>query len=534
MKNNNIIKTALLTLSATALVGCDDFLGVLPDNRVELNTKEEVRKLLVSAYPSIDPIVLGELMSDNVDDMGRNNPYSDRFFDQVYAWEDITESSTGDTDELWSTCNMCVETANTALKAIQDQGMEKEWSALRGEALMCRAYANFILVSSFAPHYDPNDNTSLGITILEDLETTLNPKYERATVKECYASIQADIEEALPLVDDQLYSVVKYHFNEEASYAFATRFYLFTQQWEKAVECANVVLGASPRLKLRDWSAFSSLPDDEAVIARHYFDEKQPANLLLLASNSYAGLVFGPYGVCKRYSHNSYIGENETIDALAALWHGKADSYYYEIGQYKATSVNAWLKTILPCLFEYSDPVAGIGFYHTVHSAFTGDEVLLSRAEANILLGNYDAAAADMTTWVQNVSPKANTLKLTPATVKAFMDTIAYSYTPSDDDPLGVQSTIKKHLHPKFEIDVEGSVQESMLQLVLAMRRFETLHEGKRWWDIKRYGIEIPRRIMNSSNLPEEIVDWLKVDDPRRAWQFPASALSAGYTPNPR
>ena len=73
-----------------------------------------------------------------------------------------------------------------------------------------------------------------------------------------------------------------------------------------------------------------------------------------------------------------------------------------------------------------------------------------------------------------------------------------------------------------------------MIQLVLQCRRYETLHEGKRWFDIKRWGIEIPRRTMDAAGLPLEITDWLTVDDPRRAIQIPQEVVSAGYEPNPR
>ena len=93
---------------------------------------------------------------------------------------------------------------------------------------------------------------------------------------------------------------------------------------------------------------------------------------------------------------------------------------------------------------------------------------------------------------------------------------------------------MKKHLNPKFKIDEEGSTQENLIQLILACRRYETLHEGKRWFDIKRWGIEIPRRVMNAAGNPDHINDWLTVDDPRRAIQVPQKVREAGYTPNPR
>lgn len=57
---------------------------------------------------------------------------------------------------------------------------------------------------------------------------------------------------------------------------------------------------------------------------------------------------------------------------------------------------------------------------------------------------------------------------------------------------------------------------------------------GKRWFDIKRWGIEIPRRIMNAAGNPSVITDWLLKDDARRAIQIPLKVRSAGYDPNYR
>lgn len=46
-------------------------------------------------------------------------------------------------------------------------------------------------------------------------------------MKELYAKINKDIEEALPLVNDGIYKVPKYHFNKKAAYSFAARFNLY-------------------------------------------------------------------------------------------------------------------------------------------------------------------------------------------------------------------------------------------------------------------------------------------------------------------
>ena len=540
-----VYKLSAFALASVTFAACDDFLSTMPDNRTELDTEEKLQSLLVSAYPTHDPMIFGEYMSDNSDDTGENNPNTDRFMDQVYAWEDVTETDNSDPESYWNDLNMCIETANTALAAIEEAGNPAKYDAIRAEALLCRAYAHFMLVNYFAMNYDKNDSKSLGIALVTEPETVLNPKYERATVQEVYASIQADIEEALPKVSDSYYTVPKYHFTQNAAYAFATRFYLFSEQWDKAIKCANTVLGSNPASMLRDWKAMAGMTSTFEAISQHYISANVPANMLLLTSYSSAGLNFGPYYFGKRYAHAAYLGENETVNALAALWGGNYSSYFFQIKRYSGSNLNMWSKWSMPYLFEYTDPVAGIGYRHSVYNAFTGDEVLLSRAEAYIMKGlkdpaYLDLAAADMTTWMQNVSSTAASSKkqLTPASIQAFMSKYSYSYDKVEGDQIvqnsGMTSSIKKHLHPKFEIGKEGSEQESMLQLVLAMRRHEFLHEGKRWLDIKRYGIVIPRRLLGSDGKPAKVTDWLTVDDPRRAVQIPQKAIDAGFTPNPR
>ena len=115
---------------------------------------------------------------------------------------------------------------------------------------------------------------------------------------------------------------------------------------------------------------------------------------------------------------------------------------------------------------------------------------------------------------------------MTPESVTEFYNQMKYYKW---DEP-----TAKKHLHPAFAIDAEGSTQESMLQLLLNCRRTENWGEGLRWFDIKRYGIEIYRRAVNGNGQLSAATDSLKVDDPRRAIQVPVRCIDAGLQPNPR
>ena len=57
---------------------------------------------MVSAYPTSECIVLNELMSDNINDMGESNPYTERYYDQIASWTDVTETGFSDPEEIWS------------------------------------------------------------------------------------------------------------------------------------------------------------------------------------------------------------------------------------------------------------------------------------------------------------------------------------------------------------------------------------------------------------------------------------------------
>lgn len=519
-----------LVLALASLASCDKFLDVMPDNRTEIDSAEKIRNLLTSAYPETDYMLLTEFMSDNVDDYGANNPNTDRFIDQVYSWADITETDNEDIENLWGSSYSAIASANQAIQAINDMGGAEAagLTAEMAEALLCRAYSHFILVNVFSKNYNAETAaTDLGVTFMEAPETALNPKYERQSVKYVYEAIDRDLQIALKWVSDSYYTVPKYHFNQRAAYAFATKFYLAYEKFDEAVKYADLCLGSNPKATLRDWEQQAKMTQDPDVLCEHYIDASLNANLLLITAYSKMGLCFGPYRVYSKYSHGNYLANNEDGIALATLLGQSNASFYYSAMKvYSATNLDKVIFWKLPYLFEYTDPVAQIGYYRTVYPAFTSDFTLLERAEAKILSEShdYDGAVADMNIWLSNIS-KGN-WNLTVEEINDLMSKVDYATWDA--------STVKKHLNPAFEMGAEGSVQENLIQFVLLLKRVEGLAQGLRWFDVKRYGIEIWRREINAEGEPAELLDVLKVDDERRAVQLPRKVIDAGYTANPR
>lgn len=514
--------------AACFLASCEKFLDHMPDNRTEIDTQEKVVTLLSSAYPTNTYIVLTELACDNEDDYIVSFKNTSRFYDQAWAWEEITENDNDDIEGLWDASYGCIATANQALFSIEELGgaTTETLRQAKAEALLCRAYNHFILTNVFCLNYNKETSgTDPGIPYSFECERTLNPKYQRGTVAEDYAMMEADILEALECVGDANYKIPKYHFNTKAAYAFAARFFLYYEKWDLAEKYATMCLGSEPKPMLRNWKEMATLPYEPDIIWNAYIQTESNSNLLLMAPYSSVGVVFGPYGSCTRYSHGANLSSNETYES-PQLW-GQSE-YYLKIATYIG-ALDRKIQWKLPYKFEYTDPVAGIGYLHSVYPAFWSDECLLNRAEALIMQEKYDEAAKDITAWIQNMTKSTSTYSADA--IVNFYNSLAYT---DWSDKNNMKFTAKKRLNPKFDIGLPGLKKEAMLQCVLALRRIETIGQGIRWFDIKRYGIVIPRRRMSAGGGVLRVTDELGVDDPRRAFQLPLKVISAGLPANDR
>ena len=265
---------------------------------------------------------------------------------------------------------------------------------------------------------------------------------------------------------------------------------------------------------------------EQAVkIAEAYCSASADCNLLVQTSVSNAGMALAPWLTSKRYTLTNYLSETELFQSNN-IW-GTSSNLIWKPFTVNSGESNFALLMKLPREFEIRNTTTGSGYLRTLNVDFTMDEALLNRAEAEIMLGQNDAACADMTIWMKNFF---NTnVTLTPTSVQTYFKTVPYAYA----DAAKMVPSFKKHISPRFTIDAEGSVQESLLQCLLNFRRIETVHQGMRWMDIRRYNIEIPRRLIGANGRPSKNLDWLEKDDPRQVVQIPQSIREAGVAGNP-
>ena len=539
-------KITLILTSLFIITGCNKLLDEIPDAQVRIDTPEKVGKLLVYAYPQVSASLLNELSSDNIGDGGSLITYSNFLSEEVAYWRPAQEYFDYEgLRNVWQYHYQAINHANTALEAIEKLGNTSELQAAKGEALVARAYAHFELANLFCKPYHPTESaTDLGISYKTEPEKELNNLQPRGTLAQVYQQIDADLTQGLPLINDSFYEQPKYHFNKKAAYAFAARFYLYYQQWQKAIDAANEVLTTNNNTTLsllRKWEDFRDVnkagSTKQGSRALYYTREDIPANLLLLpVFSQITNYISEDYS--RRYTHNSRIANQETV-ATKNLWdpEGKTGSnnFGYEFFWFMPIKTSSNENDIV---FFDKWPIFSGDYSRSVMVPFTTDETLLVRAEAKILLGgdaNYQSALEDINMWtskfiqVKTISGYTNRNTINDLqTVYDFYNNINYS------EATNTGATQKKRLSPSFTLLNDGK-QEPLLHYLLQCRRILTLGDGLRWQDVRRYNIEVVRYETDNINRNLFTVKTtLPPSDLRRTLQLPAMVIQAGTTPNPR
>lgn len=483
---NILICTTIFLLS-----GCDKFLDQEPDDRTKIDNPTKISEIIASAYPKVPYIAFAESMSDNAGDKGvttraEENFMPWQFIDQIKSEYDTPPS-------YWQACYKAIAAANQGLKAIEELGNLPSLQASKGEALVARAYAHFMLVTFFSKSYDASTaGTDLGIPYVEAPETVAIAEYKRGTVAEVYQKIERDLLEGIPLIDNSAYKVPSYHFTRNAAYAFATRFFLFKKDYQKVVDYANLVAPTTIiASSLRPWNTVYNLLS-YYDLQNMYTNSTQSANILLSEANSRWGRSFAGYN----YGLNSALlaeiyDANRNPLRIQLAYRSKVFGGNETVYNIPKFSENFIKETIS----------ANFGQPYNVIPLFTMEEVLFNRAEAYANLGQNQLVIDELNTFltkrVLNYSATNANHKVTLAKITGF--------------------------YPGL------SEKDALIESVLNFKRQEFVFEGMRWFDILRLGKTVVHRSMTG-----DIDITVDANDKRRVLQLPGEAIAAGLEPNPR
>ncbi len=486
----NIITAFVILI---ALGSCKKYLDKDPDMRAEVNTVDKVAQLVTSAYPKRNYLAMAETYSDNVQDKGVGVGHLNEPFPDLYFWKDIEADGNNTPTEYWNGLYAGIAAANQALESIEKYNLGTAANPYKGEALVARAYAHFMLVTFFAKAYQIGAaNDAPGIPYVTEPETEVIKMYERGTVATVYQKIQEDLEAGIPLLAGGQWQVPKYHFTAPAAHAFAARFYLFKGEWDKAIAAANRIFPngdftGNLRPQATEWRN-ATLNEYNIMATR----ADQKYNLLLnetysvyQRSTASAGSRYG-FGTQKFqevYNGNTVAG---------AAFYNKGISY----------GVPHYTVYILREYFHYTNVAAGIGYPYVMTPLFVSDEALINRAEAYVNKGNFTDALKDLNQFasVRIVNYNATTHAVTLDKAKQF-------FNETDD-------------------------KEALIKTILQFKQIAFMGEGMRWMDMLRH--RIPSVHTHLAADGTETTETLEPDDNRRVFQIPQEATISGIELNPR
>lgn len=571
MTTKNSLNIFAALALAMGMQSCSDFLDHLPDDRTEIDSVDKVQKLLINSYPTVNFAWLGEIMSDNLLDNQTphlpSNPNKkqvttyynyapyDRWEDELFRFEPARTATFNDSDSpgsIWEGYYGSIASANYCLQTLDEleaagEPVTDKTRALRAEAQLIRAYDHFCLVNIFSQAYinDDENRRNLGVPYVVEPETTMVKDYDRGTVAQTYEKIQKDLEEALPYVSDQYHKATKYHFNSQAAHAFASRFYLFTHQWDKVIEHADAVLGtdsAAVEKLMMDWSNFDdcSYSDDYAKV---WQGPDQPSNLL----------VIGTYSLLQRraYGNRYSLAGEKCQDVLLvrttnSYWRGYICPVQCAVGgMLFGSSMHdyGFFSAKIAEEFEYSDKLAGIGYCHIMNRAFTTASLLLERAEAKLMKGDVEGASRDLCQYwnspyghlseTNKEKEASNYTMLTDAMIKQYFTQAMIQTEDKNGLPITKRKISNRNcLLPEEWNEFAGnvsnvySVPESIVPYMNCLnefRRFENCFEGIRFFDLKRWGFTWEHHQGSNDDVFK-----MEGRDPRRAVELPWESIASG------
>jgi len=451
------MKAVFVTAMAMTAVACNKFIDVPIDNRVGIDELGDLEKAIVLLEPGSDHHFTDLMTDDYTYKLSAGHTVRDieERLRPIYTFA-ITKESISRNQFLSSGMNPSVafqryyfrlNNANLLIdRALKLKASKQENSELKrldnviAHAMTIRAYCHFMVVNLFAKQYDKNSaSTDLAVPYISEYNANAVVTRPRQTVQYIYDGVEADLLEALRLIDDgNNYFKNNFYFSKLAIYAFLNRFYLNTKNYSEAIKYADLVLEANNNLlNIREIKADAD--NNHEQYSKNYFDPSNKAYL--------------------------FMGNN-TYQLIAYFWHGLyIDPLVAEMkSNSEAIQTSPLVVDMIPIKLLYFSSTANRNFNLPL---FTVDEVVYNKLEATILR---DQAVSEATKAELNrlVSSHFTTgVAIANRDIAAQINALS---TPAD-----------------------------AIKLLLRLKRIRFHAEGMRWFDIKRHNLPVTHDYVGTS-----------------------------------
>ena len=201
--------------------------------------------------------LLNEVKSDNI---CFSNTSTDPFWK---AAQYIDGDNDANNSFMWYICYKMIYAANSNISGLtEDTSLSKQ---LKGENYFLRAFFHFTLCTLFSKPYSFDNGASPGVVMRMGTDYSVT---KRSTVAECYNDIEADLKEAIRLMDPSFKRGDNGYANQAAAHALLGRLYLYKEDWDACIAECDAILGDTPinHLDLSVKHLFSNAPTSNEVL----------------------------------------------------------------------------------------------------------------------------------------------------------------------------------------------------------------------------------------------------------------------------
>ena len=388
------------------------------------------------------------------------------------GWAKFYRNTLNPTDAgpSWQNFYTLVNSANLMIKYVPDIEFASEDTKnnLLAQVYTMRAFAYFVMVRSWGA-------LPLRTEPLEgfDAEST---QQERASVEEVFTLIKQDLDQALQLFPDNEFPEGRNMWSKPAANALKADVYLWTGKrlsggeadFSTALSALNEVETANVSL-LPDFENIFDYDNkgNEEIVMAVRFEQFETGNnyfydMYLIASALPTNIDDSTRQVLLPIGGNNIVTPSESVKAQFAEDDTRRDASFFEIYTQDEDGMSSYFTTVV--LKGAGTVVSGARLFLDDVILYRYADVLLMKAEAKNALG-------------QDPSPEINQVR-------------QRAYGENFDN----------------HVLVSGS-QEENDDAILQERLLELAFEGKRWWDLLRFGkaLEVVPSLQNKAN-PEHFL----------------------------
>lgn len=372
---------------------------------------------------------------------------------------------------VWFFYYTMISNANAIIASEEGMaGAPSEISSLIGQAYALRAYAYFNLIRFYQQTYIGNEDAP-GVPIYTEPTTNISEGKPRGTVADVYTQIDADMEEAIKLLDPDVAAPRNHpsHIDYYVANGIKANIALEKNDWPTAEAAASIAMSGGTSMlsmsELNDGFAFNDANANAVLWGAQIISEQIDSEVSLFGHMDAS--VDGSYAENARKCISTWLyNQMSDTDVRKNMWWLGLLENDAEIGP--LLSYNQFK-------FQFSDPSNNLGDFIFMRH----EEMMLVKAEAMCMQGKYAEARTTLNELMAERDPGYDISDLTDANTLTVNDANGPT-TPAS-----------------------GSV--TLLDEIILQRRIELWGEVGRIMDIKRLKTGFTRNF-EGSNHPDKLL----------------------------